>query len=507
MLGPGNIAGLGAGIIFTSLVLGAWGYSPEEELLYDYFPDDFLWGAATSAYQIEGAWNEDGKGENIWDNFTKIPGNIIDGSSGDVACDSYHKYQDDVALMANMGISSYRFSISWARVLPRGIGEPNQAGIDFYHNLISELLSVGITPAVTLYHWDLPQALQDEGGWLNASVADWFEEYARLCFSEYGNEVKFWITLNEPKETSLQGHGSGTMAPGIMGPGTSVYVAAHNQIRAHARAYRAYHADFAREQGGKIGITLNLNWAEPKDESKEEDRTASETHLQFNLGWYAHAIFKDGHYPAVMRQKINEKSSAQGYPESRLPEFSLEESVMIAGSSDFLGINFYTANLVYPEQCDINDVNYYCDSDVGASQSENWYGAGSVWLKVCPWGIRRALAWASNEYGQPDIYVTENGYSDRLGNLDDLQRIYYYKHYINQVLKANKLDGVSVKGYYAWSLLDNFEWAMGYTENFGLHQVDMNDPERARTPKESARYYSKIVEKNGFENITNPCVP
>jgi len=508
-LGQGNMVGsLGTTLILGLLGAGTGlGYSPEEDMLYDYFPDDFLWGSATSAYQIEGGWNADGKGENIWDTFTKIPGKIVDGSSGDVACDSYHKYKEDVQLLADMGLNSYRFSISWARVLPYGVGAPNQAGLDYYHNLISELLSAGITPAVTLYHWDLPQALQDQGGWLNATVADWFEEYARLVFSEFGNEVKFWITLNEPKETSLQGHGSGTMAPGIMGPGTSVYVAAHNQIRAHAKAYRAYHADFAEEQGGKIGITLNVNWAEPRDETNEDDLAASEAHLQFNLGWYAHAIFKDGLYPAVMREKIDAKSSEQGYPESRLPSFSEEESQMINGSSDFLGMNFYTSNIVYPELCDISDVNYYCDPDVGASQDENWYGAGSSWLKVTPWGIRRALAWASNEYGHPDIYVTENGFSSKLGNIDDLQRIYYYKHYINQILKAIKLDSVSVKGYYAWSLLDNFEWAMGYTEKFGLHQVDMSDPARTRTPKESSRFYSQIVQRNGFDNSSGPCTP
>jgi len=487
------------------LVAGAAAYLPEEPILYDVFPDDFLWGSATSAYQIEGGWNEGGKGPSIWDTFTKVPGNIVDGSSGDVACDSYNKYQEDVQLLKDMGLNSYRFSISWSRVLPQGIGEKNQEGINYYHNLISELLNAGITPAVTLYHWDLPQALQDQGGWLNSTVADWFEEYARLCFSEYGDQVKFWITLNEPKETSLQGHGSGTMAPGLQGPGTFVYIAAHNQIRAHARAYRAYEADFAATQGGKVGVTLNVDWAEPQDPDSDEDLAASETNLQFNLGWYAHAIMVDGKYPAVMREKIDMKSEQQGFEESRLPSFTPEESEMIAGSSDFLGMNFYTANVVYPEESDIANVDYYADPDVASYKDDTWYGAGSSWLKVCPWGIRRALNWASSQYGQPDIYVTENGFSDRLGNLDDLQRIYYYKHYINQVLKAVRVDGVSVKGYYAWSLMDNFEWAMGYTEKFGLHQVNMSDPDRARTPKESALFYSRLVANNGFVESDTPC--
>jgi len=481
-------------------------YQAEEPLLFDHFPDDFIWGSATSAYQIEGAWNEGGKGVSIWDTFTKVNGTIIDGSSGDVACDSYHKYKEDVQLMKAMGLKSYRFSIGWSRILPQGIGKTNQEGIDYYHNLIDELLANEIVPAVTLYHWDLPQALQDQGGWLNPSVADWFEEYARVCFEEFGGDVKFWITLNEPRETSLQGHGSGTMAPGIVGMGTTAYIAAHNQIRAHARAYRAYEQDFAEGQGGKCGITLNINWMEPRDPTNQEDLQASDTLMQFNLGWYAHAIFIDGKYPEVMREKIDQKSEMQGFEESRLPTFTEEESAMIQGSSDFLGMNFYTAQIVYPELGDIEDVNYYSDPDVGSYQDDTWYGAGSSWLKVCPWGIRAAVNWASEEYGHPDIYITENGFSDLLGNTDDLQRIYYYKHYLNQILKAVVLDGVSVRGYYAWSLLDNFEWALGYTEKFGLHSVDMSDPERPRTPKESSKFIARLVAENGFVESSGPCL-
>jgi len=477
----------------------ALAYQPEEPLLYDSFPEDFIWGTATAAYQIEGAWNEDGKGPSIWDTFTKIDGKIKDGSSGDVACDSYHNYKEDVALMKAMGMTSYRFSISWSRILPQGTADnKNELGIKYYHDLIDELLANEIVPAVTLYHWDLPQALQDKGGWLVPEVADWFEEYARVCFEEFGGDVKFWITLNEPKETSLQGHGSGDMAPGITGMGTNVYIAAHNQIRAHAKAYKLYHDVFAEGQGGQIGITLNIDWFEPLDPSKPEDLEASETLMNFNLGWYAHAILVDGKYPEVMRQKIDEKSAAQGYDESRLPSFTEEESLMIKGSSDFLGMNFYTARVAFPEPAPIEDVSFYSDPDVSNYQDIDWYGSGSSWLKVCPWGIRRALNWASEQYGHPDIYITENGFSDRLGNLDDLQRIYYYKHYLNQVLKAIKLDGVSVKGYYAWSLLDNFEWAMGYTEHFGLHQVNMTSAARERTPKESSRFLSRLVAENGF---------
>jgi len=483
----------------------------EEDLLYDTFPEGFLWGAATAAYQIEGGWNEDGKGESIWDVFVHDgQGHIDNDDTGDVACDSYHKYKEDVQLLKAMGMTSYRFSIAWSRILPQGVGEVNQAGIDYYNNLIDELLANGITPAVTLYHWDIPQALQniptpEEGGWLNPDVADWFEEYAGVVFAAFGDRVKFWITLNEPKETSLQGYGSGDMAPGIVGRGTYSYIAAHNQIRAHGRAYRLYESQYKPTQGGVCGITCNVNWAEPRDPSNPADVEASETNLQFNFGWYLHPIALDGKYPPIMRSQIDSKSEKQGFPESRLPSFTDEESLMLAGSYDFIGMNFYTSDIVYPEESPINNIDYYADQDVSSYQDPDCYASGSSWLKVTPWGIRGALNWASEQYNHPKIYITENGYSDRLGNTDDLQRIYYYKHYINQILKAVKLDGVDVAGYYAWSLMDNFEWARGYSEHFGMHSVDMSSPERTRTPKESSRFIAKLAAANGFTEDMGPC--
>ena len=472
-------------------------YEPEEPLLYGSFPDDFMWGTATAAYQIEGAWNEDGKGPNIWDTFTKVPGHIVDGSNGDVACDSYHQYPKDIELMKDLELNSYRLSISWARVLPSGVGEPNLEGIQYYRDLLTMLHAAEIEPIVTLYHWDLPQVLEDQGGWLNSSVADWFEEYADLCFKEFGGLVKMWITLNEPRVTSLQGYGDGSMAPGINGIGTTSYISAHNQIRAHARAYRLYKEKFTEGQGGKIGITLNIHWAEPENPRNETHNEASETAIQFALGWFAHPILVDGKYPAVMKDKIDAKSKAQGYPSSRLPMFTEEESELIRNSSDFLGINFYTSEIVFPHNEGIEDVSYHNDDDVIMYKDPNWYTSGSSWLMVTPWGLRSIMQWIKSHYGDVDVYVTENGVSDKLGNLDDLHRIYYYKHYLNQLLKSIVLDGVQVKGYFAWSLLDNFEWAKGYTEKFGLHRVNMTDPARMRTPKQSAYYYSKIVKQNG----------
>ena len=243
-------------------------------------------------------------------------------------------------------------------------GAVNPAGVRYYHDLIDSLLAAEIEPVVTLYHWDLPQALQDRGGWLNASSADWFHDYARICFQEFGGDVKKWITFNEPYMTARDGYGTGYHAPGLHGLGTLTYTAAHNQIRAHARAYRLYREVFAGGQGGQVGITLNFHWAEPRDPADPGCRQAVDTWNQFYIGWFGHPILKDGSYPAVMREKVDAKSEAQGFPTSRLPSFTAEEEAEVAGSSDFLGINFYTCEIVYPEEEDINDVSYDKDDDV-----------------------------------------------------------------------------------------------------------------------------------------------
>lgn len=496
---------------FVFLVLGllssSQSYIYEDDLLYDTFPDGFTWGAATAAYQIEGGWDEDGKSPSIWDTFTDGTTNIDDSSSGQVACDSYHKYKEDVQLIKDMGLTSYRFSIAWTRIIPDGVGQVNQAGVQYYKNLIAELKANNIEPYVTLYHWDLPQVLQDEGGWRNADIADWFAAYARVCYHEFGDDVKHWITINEPWVIAVQGHGIGDHAPGLKGPGTFVYEAGHNIIRAHAKAYRVYEAEFAATQGGVVGITLNSDWSEPEDDNDPFDLVAAENNQQFSLGWFARPIYgPDGDYPPVMREKIDAKSEAQGFAESRLPTFSEEDKAEIKGSFDFLGINHYTSKLVVPQEGDINDVDYFADDDTTDYQPKEWYPSASFWMRVTPFGIRKLMQWAKKEYGDVPIYITENGFSDYQGNSDDLQRIYYYKHYINNLLKAAKLDGVNVVGYFAWSLMDNFEWARGYTEKFGLHSVDMSDPSRPRTAKASSRYIAQLAAANGFEDTGSPCV-
>ena len=363
-----------------------------------------------------------------------------------------------------MGATSYRFSIAWTRILPEGVGQINQKGIEYYNNLINELIAFNITPAITLYHWDLPQSLDEQGRWLNPDVAFWFEEYARVAYQAFGDRVKTWITLNEPWVCAIQGYGNGEKAPGMRAPGILPYKAAHNMIRAHAKAYRVYYAEFQEIQKGQVGITLNVDWYQPVDDTNADDVEASNIKMNFHAGWFAHPIYVDGKYPEIMRSKIDAKSEAQGFLESRLPQFTEEDSQEILGSSDFFGLNYYTSNLVTktPEdEIDHAALGWATDSDVTDFKDSKWYAAASSWLKVTPFGLRKVTNWLYQSYQKP-IYVTENGFSDYLGNVDDLQRIYYYKHYINQLLKAIKLDGVDVRGYYAWSLMDNFEWARGY---------------------------------------------
>ncbi|KAK2708292.1 hypothetical protein QYM36_014034 [Artemia franciscana] len=357
---------------------------------------------------------------------------------------------------------------------------------------------------VTLYHWDLPHALEEQGGWLNADIAVWFEEYARACFVNFGDRVKFWITLNEPYVVAHLGYGIGIFAPGISGSGTSEYIAAHNLLRAHAKAYRLYEREFKNQQGGIIGITLDAGWPIPEDDS-QPNIDAAERNIQFDLGWFANPIFSEnGDYPQIMKEKIAEKSQLQGYEKSRLPEFTQQEIIELKGSSDFFGHNFYRGFMVADFQSDIGSISQDADKDTFVYADPTWYTTGSSWLNVTPFAMRSILNWIKTTYNNPKIYITENGVSDKAGNLDDFGRVYWYKHYINNVLKAT-MDGADVKGYFAWSLMDNFEWNAGYTEKFGLHSVNFTDPALPRRPKKSTELFSAIVRSNGFIEGLIPC--
>ncbi|KAK7789047.1 hypothetical protein R5R35_010546 [Gryllus longicercus] len=466
------------------------------------FPYNFLFGAATASYQVEGGWNLSGKGENIWDVFTHThPEWIADHSSGDIACDSYHNYKKDVKLLKKLQVQVYRFSISWARILPNGdLSLINHSGITYYKNLIAALREVHIEPMVTMYHWDLPQALEDKGGWLNTQMADYFKNYASLLFTLFGDQVKWWITFNEPTEVCT-GYVSRDAAPGVVLPGVGDYKAAHTILQAHAKAYHVYDQKFRSKQKGRVSITLSSRWLEPISESSE-DIEASERGMQFELGWFAHPIYsKSGDYPPLMRKIVDEHSRAEGLKYSRLPSFSGYWIKYIRGTADFFALNHYTTRLVTSgEEGEIPSKEH--DTGVISKVDPSWPSSASKWLKVVPWGFRKLLKWVKSEYRNPPVFVTENGFSDH-GELEDNDRIYYHKNYLAELLKAINEDGCKVIGYTVWSIMDNFEWERGYTEKFGVFHVNFSDPARSRQQKKSVEVLSKIFHLKKLDEADN----
>jgi beta-galactosidase len=456
------------------------------------FPQRFTWGTATASYQIEGAWQEGGKGLSIWDAYSHTPGKIAQGHTGDIACDHYHLFRQDIALMKAMGLKAYRFSIAWPRIQPLGYGKANREGIRFYSDLIDELLAADITPWVTLYHWDLPLTLQLEmDGWLNPSLAERFQEYAELCFSNFGDRVQHWITFNEPWVTAVLGYGQGVFAPGR----TSIsepYLAAHTILRSHALAVHAYREKYAH-QNGRIGITNNCDWREPWADS-EQDRQAAQRALEFFLGWFADPIYF-GDYPACMRERVAD----------RLPHFDDHDRTLLKGSVDFFGLNHYTT--MYATDATGLDISQEVygngglaeDQHVQLSVDPSWKKTDMTWA-IVPWGCRKLLQWIDERYNRPEIYITENGcaWPDRVSNgqVHDQDRIDFLSAYLNEIHKAIS-SGVRVQGYFLWSFMDNFEWASGYTKRFGLHYVDFAN--NRRIAKDSAAWYSQVIKQNGLE--------
>nr|XP_003478769.1 lactase-phlorizin hydrolase [Cavia porcellus] len=484
----------------------------EDEFLYGEFPKGFSWSAATAAYQIEGAWRADGKGLSIWDTYSHTPLRIENDDIGDVACDSYHKIAEDVAALRNLGVSHYRFSISWTRILPDGTTKYiNEPGLNFYVRFIDALLAANIKPQVTLYHWDLPQALQDIGGWENETIVQRFKEYADVLFRRLGDKVKFWITLNEPFVIAYQGYSTGVAAPGISNrPGTAPYIAGHNLLKAHAEAWHLYNDVYRASQGGTISISINSDWAEPRNPSNQKDVEAARRYVEFMGGWFAHPIFKNGDYSDVMKTRIRDRSLAEGLNKSRLPEFTESEKRRINGTYDYFGINHYTTVLAYNLDYPSSVSSFDADRGVAVITDRSWPASGSSWLKITPFGFRRILNWLKEEYNNPPIYVTENGVSKR-GEVDlnDTERIYYLRSYINEALKAVQDDNVDLRGYTLWTLMDNFEWATGFSERFGLYYVNHTDPSLPRIPRASAKFYASIIRCNGFPDPAegpHPCL-
>ena len=440
----------------------------------EYFPSDFVWGTATASYQVEGAYNEDGRGLSIWDTFSKTKGKVLHGHNGDIACNQYHLYKDDVKLMKELGIKSYRFSISWSRIYPEGFGEINNTGIEYYKNLCDELLDSGIEPCVTLYHWDLPQVLEDRGGWRNRETAQYFAEYAETIFTELEGRVKMWITLNEPFCSAMLGHATGEHAPGMKNQGTA-YKVLHNLYLAHGLAVKKFYKGKYR---GKIGISLNLDRPRPASDT-DSDKKAAEIGEIRGARLYMDPLF------------------GRGYPEwlfKNDPDFNpkIEEGDMqiIAQKLDFIGLNYYTEQAAVL----VDEYNWKAKKTDIEKSEMNW--------DIVPEGITRLLVWMSENYGNPEIYVTENGgafkdtLSDDNTSCKDHDRINYLKYHFSACKNALE-QGVNLKGYYLWSFMDNFEWAYGYTKRFGITYVDFNTQERI--PKDSFYFYRDYISSNRLD--------
>lgn len=446
------------------------------------FPDNFIWGTATSAYQIEGAWNEAGRGLSIWDTFCHTPGKINGGETGDVAAGHYHRWAEDVRLMADLGLKTYRFSIAWPRIFPAGTGAVNPAGLDFYDRLVDALLANGITPYVTLYHWDLPQALQDRGGWANRDTALHFAEYARVVAERLSDRAINWITHNEPFVAAMAGHFTGEHAPGLQDP-LAALKATHHLLLSHGLAVETLRASARRPL--KIGITLNLNPVHPASDS-EADRQAA---IRFD--GILNRLFLDpvlrGRYPDDMLALLG----------LRMPQITADDLARIATPLDFLGVNYYSRTIVQ------HDPNVPIVEVLQIHPPGNEYSG--MW-EIYPPGMYELLTRIWNEYRPPmDILVTENGICvpdgmDFDGRVRDERRIRYLHKHIAQVHRA-MADGVPVRGYFVWSLMDNFEWAHGYGKRFGLAYVDFVT--LARTIKDSGRWYAQVIRENGVKGMVN----
>ncbi|XP_050670544.1 myrosinase 1-like [Leptidea sinapis] len=474
-------------------------------------PDGFLLGTATSSYQIEGAWNVDGKSESVYDNLTHSrPCYSADCTNGDVAANSYYLYKRDVEMLRELGVDFYRFSLSWTRILPTSFPDKiNKAGVEYYNKLINELLKYNIQPVVTIYHWDLPQKLQNLGGWVNPNIIDWYGDYAKVVFALFGDRVKYWITINEPYQLCSFGYGGTKLAPVFNLTGEADYLCAKNLLLAHARAFHIYNEEFRFIQHGIIFISINAEWFEP---DTVNDVEAANDAINFWWGIYAHPIYsKRGDFPNGLKKRIAVISRRQGLLRSRLPELTPSEIKYIRGSSDIFGLNHYSTFFAYRNA---TTYSYYSrltgpsyDADAGYMryQRPEWQIGQSNSTLYVPWGFYKVILRITREYNNVPILITENGYATRTGLIDE-DRVIYYRGYISAMLDAIH-DGANIVGYCAWSLMDNFEWFNGYTEKYGLYEVDFNDTSRTRTPRKSAYVYKEIIRTRTLDMNYEPVMP
>ncbi|VYS61229.1 unnamed protein product [Arabidopsis thaliana] len=462
------------------------------------FPEDFLFGAGTSAYQWEGAANEDGRTPSVWDTTS----HCYNGSNGDIACDGYHKYKEDVKLMAEMGLESFRFSISWSRLIPNGRGRINPKGLLFYKNLIKELRSHGIEPHVTLYHYDLPQSLEDEyGGWINHKIIEDFTAFADVCFREFGDDVKLWTTINEATIFAIATYGEGVTF-GHCTPTkftncssgnscTETYIAGHNMLLAHASASNLYKLKYQSKQRGSIGLSIYAFGLSPYTNSKD-DEIATQRAKAFLYGWMLKPLVF-GDYPDEMKRTLG----------SRLPVFSEAESEQMKGSSDFVGIIHYTTVYVTNQPAPYifpSSVNKGFFKDMGAYIIST--GNSSLFeFEATPWGLEGVLEYLKQSYNNPPIYILENGTPMKHDSmLQDTPRVEYIQAYIGAVLNAIK-NGSDTRGYFVWSLIDLYEIIGGYKSSFGMYHVNFSDPARKRSSKLSASWYSGFL--NGTIDVAS----
>lgn len=432
------------------------------------FPRGFVWGAATAAYQIEGAWNIDGKGPSIWDTFSHTPGKIATGDTGDIAVDHYHRFAEDFTLMKQMDIKAYRFSLSWPRIMPTGRGEVNPLGLDFYDRLVDSLLSLGIEPYITLYHWDLPQSLQDIGGWVNRDVCGYFADFTAVAMRRLGDRVKNWITINEPWVVAAFGNITGDHAPGLRDLKVGAQVA-HHLLVAHGMSTQAIRS---MSSDANVGISLYLQPAEPETPDNPASVAFADALWQRDSAWFLDPLFK-ACYPASALKNLGGDA----------PTVHPNDFALISQRMDFLGVNYYTRSVM-------------------TSRGEKLHVAGAehteMGWEVAPGALHRMLVKMKNDYHLPPIYITENGCAvpDQLtpeGHVHDTRRIKYLHDHLVELRKAMR-EGVKVNGYFVWSLMDNFEWAYGFSKRFGLIYVDYETLKRY--PKDSAYWYEKVIRRN-----------
>ncbi len=453
------------------------------------FPENFVWGAATSSYQVEGAWNEDGKGPSKWDAFVLIPGKTVNGETGQVACDHYHRLEEDVALMKELGLKAYRFSISWPRVIPGGAGDVNPKGLEFYDRLINLLLENDIIPFAGLYHWEMPLRLEMTlGGWLNPDAVNWITDYARVCFERFGDRVKRWATLNEPHAEAHCGYHWGVHAPGRqVDPEHETYLAGYHMLKAHGRIADLYRREFQPRQNGRIGLVTSTHWAEPLRDD-DECREAARRSVEFNYGWFGHPVFY-GDYPECMRRLM---------PPDALIPLTDEDKALLKGSADWMGLNHYHTVLARPAERHLEDGGAFIQEAGIMEYKPDTELRRRFGINCDPNGLEKTLLWMHEMYPGVPVYVTENGLADKQtdvhAQLCDDFRARHYDGFIRACGRAME-QGADVRGFFAWSLMDNFEWGSGYGSRFGLVHVDYETLKR--TPKTSARFYRDVIRRNG----------